>query len=46
MSKSGKSFLFQDQRAGVVIRNNGLDGGSSYRHIIKEHERLRRVRVA
>ena len=43
---TGKSYLFADSRAGVIIADRGNDGGSKYRHIIQEHERLRRVRTA
>lgn len=38
--------MFADLRAGVVIADRGPEGGSDFRHIIEEHERLRRVRVA
>lgn len=43
---TGKSFLFADSRAGVVIADRGPEGGSELRHIIQEHDRLRRVRAA
>lgn len=42
---NGKSYLFADSRAGVVIANRAEEGSSKYLHIIKEHERLRRVRA-
>jgi hypothetical protein len=42
----GKSYLFGDERAGIVIADRGLSGGSKFRYIIEEHDRLRRVREA
>jgi len=42
----GKSYLFNDERAGVVIADRGLPGGSKFRYIIEEHERLRRIKEA
>lgn len=30
----GKSFLFSDNKAGVIIANRGHEGGSKFRHII------------
>jgi hypothetical protein len=38
--------LFNDERAGVVVADRGLPGGGQYRHLIEEHERLRRVKLA
>jgi len=43
---TGKSYLFNDERAGVVIADRGLTGGSKFRYIIEEHDRLRRVKDA
>ena len=42
----GKSYLFNDERAGIVIADRGLSGGSKFRYIIEEHDRLRRVKEA
>lgn len=39
-------MLFDDQRSNVVIADRGKPGGSRYRHIIEEHERLRRIKLA
>ena len=37
-------FLFQDQRAGVILTPD--DGGTKYRNLIQEHERLRKIKQA
>ena len=39
-------MLFADTRAGVVIADRGKPGGSKFRHLIEEHDRLRRVQQA
>ena len=39
-------MLFDDLRSNVVIADRGKPGGSRYRYIIEEHERLRRVKLA
>lgn len=46
LTSCGKSYLFNDERAGVIVADRGLPGGSKYRHLITEHDRLRRVRLA
>lgn len=38
--------MFSDERAGIVVADRGKPGGSKFRHIIEEHDRLRRVRDA
>ena len=38
----GKTLLFDDDRAGVILCDNGLPHGSKERHIIWENERKRR----
>jgi hypothetical protein len=43
IQKEGKTLLFADNRAGVVIADRGKPGGSKFRHLIEEHDRLRRV---
>jgi len=41
---SGRTFLFDDKRSQVVVADNGLKGGSCFRHLIWERERARRRR--
>jgi len=40
----GNTYLFNDKRAGIIVADNGLPHGSKYRHLIIEHDRLRRVK--
>ena len=40
----GKTYLFDDDRAGVILRDNGLPYGSKERHLIWEYERKRRAK--
>ena len=46
VNKFGKTMLFDDKRSNVVIADRGKPGGSKYRYLIEEHERLRRVKMA
>lgn len=34
LAPCGKSYLFNDVNAGIVVADRGLPGGSKYRHII------------
>ena len=45
VNQYGNSFLYNDNRAGIVVADRGKDGGSKFRHIIEEHERLRRAKA-
>jgi transcriptional regulator of acetoin/glycerol metabolism len=38
--------MFNDKNAGIVIAEHGVDGHSKFKHIIDEHDRLRRVKYA
>lgn len=40
-----EKLLFNDARAGIVVTSRSKEGGSKLRHIIMEHERLRRAKA-
>lgn len=46
VNQTGKSYLFQDDRAAVIIANRGAEASSKFWPIIQEHDRLRRVKNA